>query len=75
MWVDIEDHEEALGAVDIVDFPTLLIALGDTVVFFGPVIPRPQIVRQLLLRALRGQLSARDEPWLAGLPARIARLL
>lgn len=74
VWVDIEDQEAALGPVDIVDFPTLLIAQDDAVLFFGPVIPRPQVVRQLLMRALRGELAAREEPALDGLPARVARL-
>jgi thioredoxin 1 len=74
VWVDIEDQEEALGPLDIVDFPTLLIAQENAVLFFGPVIPRPQVVRQLLMRALRGELAARDEPALTGLPARVARL-
>ena len=39
VWVDIEDDEDALGSVDVVDFPTLLIARGERIDFFGPVLP------------------------------------
>ena len=74
VWVDIEEDEEALSFVDIVAFPTLLIASEDKVFFFGAVSPRPQIARRLLQRALAGQLGARYEPELAGLAAHIAGL-
>jgi thioredoxin 1 len=74
VWVDIEDDEEALSIVDIVAFPTLLIALGEKVLFFGAVAPKPHIVRRLLQRALAGQLDGRHEPELARLAAHIARV-
>jgi thioredoxin 1 len=74
IWVDIEDNEQALGSIDVVDFPTLLIAHGDNIVFFGPVTPYLQTARQLLLRAQRGQLDMRYDPGLAGLAARISSL-
>ena len=74
VWVDIEDEEEALGAVDVVDFPTLLVAHGEAIRFFGPVTPHPQTARQLLQRALHDQLGEVTDVALAGLPARL-RLL
>ena len=74
VWVDIEDNEQALGSVDVVDFPTLLIAQGDNIVFFGPVNPNLQTARQLLLRAQRGELGVRSDTGLEGLAARISRL-
>lgn len=73
VWVDIEEDEEALNIVDIVAFPTLLIAVADKVVFFGAVAPKPQIVRRLLQRALAGQLDARDERELIRLAEHITR--
>jgi thioredoxin len=73
-WVDIDDDEQALGSVDIVDFPTLLIARGEDIVFFGAVTPQPGTARQLLRRALAGDLDVRHEPGLAGLPARVRGL-
>lgn len=74
VWVDIEDDEDALGGVDVVDFPTLLIAHGDRVHFFGPVMPHAQTARQLVQRALQGDLSAATDAALAGLPARLRAL-
>jgi thiol-disulfide isomerase/thioredoxin len=74
VWVDIEDEEDALGALDVVDFPTLLVARGDAAVFFGPVLPHAQTARQLLQRALHDQLGVVTNPELAGLPARLRAL-
>lgn len=74
VWVDIEDDEQALGDVDVQDFPTLLIARGDALQFFGPVLPHPGTARALLQRAVADELSTVLDPELAGLPARIAKL-
>jgi thioredoxin 1 len=74
VWVDIDDDEHVLGGIDIVDFPTLLIAQNDNIVFFGAVAPYPETVRQLLRRAVRGQLGIRYEPALVNLPARLRTL-
>lgn len=74
VWVDIEDDEAALGGVDVVDFPTLLIARGDRIDFYGPVLPHAQTARQLVQRALQGALSVAADAALAGLPARIRAL-
>ncbi|MBC8057060.1 MAG: thioredoxin family protein [Rhizobiales bacterium] len=74
VWVDIEDDEDALGGVDVVDFPTLLVAQGDRIPFFGPVLPHAQTARHLLQRALRGELGAVTDAGLAGLPARLRAL-
>lgn len=71
VWIDIEDDEALLGEVDVVDFPTLLIAHGAAVRFFGPVLPHAQTARQLVQRALRDELSAGDEAKLEGLLERV----
>jgi len=74
VWVDIEDDEDALGGVDVVDFPTLLVARGDTIAFHGPVLPHPQTARQLIQRALQGALGEVTDAALAGFPARLRAL-
>jgi thiol-disulfide isomerase/thioredoxin len=74
VWVDIEDDEQALGCVDVVDFPTLLLASRDEIRFFGPVTPHAQTARQLVQRALQGQLGVVSDAALAGLPARVRAL-
>jgi len=75
VWVDIEDDEAALGEVEVDDFPTLLIARGDTAMFFGPLLPHAQTLRQLLQRGLADGLGAPPAaPGLAGLPQRLRAL-
>ncbi len=74
VWVDIEDDEDDLGGVDVVDFPTLLLAHGDCVDFYGPVLPHAQTSRQLVQRALRRELGTVADAALAGLPARVRAL-
>ena len=71
VWVDIEDHEEVLDEVDVDNFPTLLIARGDTVLFFGTVTPHARTLERLVEAAARGELKALDDARLAGLPARV----
>jgi thioredoxin-like negative regulator of GroEL len=75
VWVDIEDDEDALGDVDVENFPTLLAARGDRVLFFGTVLPHVQTARGLIERALRDELPrVVADAALAGLPGRIAAL-
>ena len=38
-WVDVEDEADIVGDFDVENFPTLLIQRGDTVAFFGTVLP------------------------------------
>lgn len=75
VWVDIEDDEDALGDVDVENFPTLLVARGDRALFFGTVLPHLQTARGLIERALRDELpKVETDAALAGLPRRIAAL-
>lgn len=39
IWVDVEDQADLVGDIDIDNFPTLLIQRGDTVAFFGTILP------------------------------------
>lgn len=74
-WVDIEDESELVGDLDIEDFPTLLLARGDQVQFFGPLLPHAQTLDRLLRSALAGDLvpltPAALAPDVAALPARL----
>jgi thioredoxin 1 len=58
LWVDIEDESERVGDLDIEDFPTLLLARGDRVLFFGPVLPHARTLERLVRGALDGGLPA-----------------
>ncbi len=72
--VDIEDDEDALGELDVVDFPTLLIAEGETIYFLGPVLPHLETARQLIERALRRELAEVRTAGVQGLAGRVATL-
>lgn len=61
-WVDIEDETDAVGDLDIQDFPTLLLVKGRSVLFFGPVLPRVGLVLQLIERAGDGALQPLEHP-------------
>lgn len=47
-WLDIEDHGDALGDIDIESFPTLLINRGDLVLYFGVMLPHPEHLARIL---------------------------
>jgi thiol-disulfide isomerase/thioredoxin len=76
VWVDIEDEADALGDVDVDDFPTLLIAPGGDarIAFFGPVLPHVQNARQLVQRALAGELTLVGDARLAAVVPALRRL-
>jgi thioredoxin 1 len=61
-WVDIEDDAAAVEEIEVENFPTLLIARGDTVLFFGAVTPHVTAMTRLLQAARDGDL----EPIAAG---------
>ena len=63
-WIDIEDDADALGDIDIVDFPTLLIADAAGSRFYGPVMPQAQTAERLIRGALAGSLAADTDPLL-----------
>lgn len=78
-WVDIEDHADALddpegAAEDIENFPTLLIARGDTPHFFGTVLPHAGVLARLVAQADAGLLPRVDEPTARRLAAAVGGL-
>jgi len=54
VWVDIETHSDALGELDIENFPTLLVTEGDAVRFLGTITPQPEVAERLLTSLLSG---------------------
>jgi hypothetical protein len=75
VWVDIEDESDLIGDLDIEDFPTLLLARGEHVLFFGPVMPHAQTLDRLVRSALDTALPPLPATSLApdvrALPARL----
>ena len=47
-WLDIEEQADALGDLDIENFPTLYIRRGDAVLFFGTMLPHVNNLRRLI---------------------------
>jgi len=56
-WIDIEDDADLLDGTDIENFPTLLMARGDEVLFFGTITPHAQTLARLVEGALAGDLK------------------
>lgn len=48
VWIDIEDQAEVVGDLDVDNFPTLLLQQGDTVAFFGPMLPDALLAERLV---------------------------
>lgn len=75
VWVDIEDESELIGDLDIEDFPTLLLARGDDILFFGPLLPHAQTLDRLVRGAVDAHLpplaAATLAPDVRALPARL----
>jgi hypothetical protein len=69
-WIDIEDHDDLLGAIDIETFPTLLVGAGGRVLFFGPILPSPELLARLLA-SLDGSAPASADPQSAALLQRL----
>ena len=48
VWIDIEDHADLVGDIDVDNFPTLLIQRGPHVTFFGSVQPSVPLAARLI---------------------------
>ncbi|MBK6006175.1 thioredoxin family protein [Ramlibacter ginsenosidimutans] len=71
-WVDVEDEDETMGEVDIVTFPTLLVARGEQVMYLAPIPPLDNQFTRLLARLQAQQAPDPGVP--AGADALLARL-
>ncbi len=48
LWIDIEDEADWIGHFDVDDFPTLLIQIGNEVMFFGSMLPQIPLLSRTL---------------------------
>jgi thioredoxin-like negative regulator of GroEL len=48
VWIDIEDHADVVGDLDVDNFPTLLLQRRDQVAFFGTMLPDPKLTERLV---------------------------
>lgn len=72
VWLDVEDDADLLHPLDVEDFPTLLIAVGDEPRFFGPITPQMQTLERLV----KSHVDNAEAPALADLDllALVARI-
>lgn len=47
-WLDIEEHADELGDLDIENFPTLFIQRREWVLFFGTMLPHLSLLQRLI---------------------------
>jgi thiol-disulfide isomerase/thioredoxin len=74
IWVDVEDHDEVMGSIDVENFPTLLIARNHEVLFFGTITPHAGTLSRLVREALHGHMTPVSNPDLAALVERVRGL-
>ena len=48
LWVDVEDEADLIDPIEVEDFPTILIAVGDNPLFFGTVLPHLETIERLI---------------------------
>ncbi len=48
VWIDIEDHADIVGDLDVENFPTLLIQHHELVAFFGTMLPDAGLAHRLV---------------------------
>ncbi|MED5621385.1 thioredoxin family protein [Ideonella sp. BN130291] len=51
VYVDIEDEADLMHAIDVDNFPTLLVAQGERLQFLGVITPQPDTLERLLRAA------------------------
>lgn len=70
-WVDVEDEADWLGDVDVETFPTVLVQRGETVLFFGPLLPQHGRL-QRMLATLAAFTEDEARAYVEGHPERLA---
>lgn len=48
VWVDVEDQSDLVDPIEVENFPTLLVAQGQSARFFGTVTPHLETLRRLI---------------------------
>lgn len=61
-WLDIEEHAEELGEIDVENFPTLLIKRRNLILFYGTMLPTPSHLKRTL-EAFLEQSSEESETY------------
>jgi thioredoxin 1 len=71
-WIDVEDESDLVDPIEVENFPTLLIAAPDHVLFFGTVTPHLETLQRLIeAQRAPGASALPPEPDRDGLAQRI----
>lgn len=67
-WLDVEEPavSDALGEVEVETFPTVALGRGDTLLFWGEILPKAAVLRRLLDRGAMAAASpdpAHQQAW------------
>lgn len=54
VWVDVEDEADLIDPIEVEDFPTILIAVGEKPLFFGTVLPHIETIERLIQDKMTG---------------------
>jgi thioredoxin 1 len=72
LWIDVEDEADLLHPLDIENFPTLLLAVGNEPRFFGPLTPQIETLERLIRSHVQdASASALADPTAVALVGRI----
>ncbi|MDR7304878.1 thioredoxin family protein [Rhodoferax saidenbachensis] len=71
VWVDIEDEADLVDPIEVENFPTLLIATGETPRFFGTVMPHGETLRRLLQSTTEAGATTVVDPEVVALAQRL----
>ncbi len=71
LWIDVEDEADLLDPLDVENFPTLLLAVGDEPRFFGPVLPSSDTLERMIRAQISEGASAVNDRTLVDLLGRI----
>ena len=76
-WIDIEEHSDALGdaALDIENFPTVMVLRGARPLFFGTILPHAGTLARLVQSAVEGGATQAVDADGQALAAPVAALL
>lgn len=60
-WLDVEEHADELGDLEVENFPTLLIKRKQRVLFFGTLLPSPAILKRTIEAFLQQSNTESEE--------------
>lgn len=80
VWIDVEEEAALLGSIEVENFPTLLVAAGDQLMFAGVMLPQIARLKRLLIVLEEqpvpqvGSLSDNDQSAYRGLAMQLKKV-